>query len=135
MEAIIISKKSLLWRLATSYGSLSAWEQEDTDLCTVTKAWMRGLLIILLMIIVSVLLLLPLMWISIAAVYWMVNGVVGPLDYAYASAAIYALFVGVIGIIAYRDYRMSHYRESKPTILSEAWKSIKEKTCVRIRAE
>ena len=131
MKALVVRQDSLLWHLVTNYSSVSKYDKV-TDLCTITSATIKSIFMVCLIVLIGTGLLIPVIWIVLPI-----------FNLLFGSAPAYfpdLFFIGLGGYgviavtIAIQSYRYSE-RNSKPTVIGEAWRSFKEKSCIRVVVE
>jgi hypothetical protein len=131
MKALVIRQDSLLWHLVTNYSSVSKYDKV-TDLCTITSAAIKSIFMIFLIVFFASIFLLPVLWIGTPLVYWLVNDTAPYFEEVFfVGLALYGTIGAVIGIQSYWYARCNN----KPTIVGEAWRSFKEKSCIRVVVE
>lgn len=134
MRELTFDRKSVWYRLATSYGPM--WDLgEETNICAYLRAVLAGLLVTIAIVTAGSLLLLPFLFTGIWLVALM-NGVRGEVpEIAWMGLGMYTVFGLWIGVMFYRDNvrERNHYVERPPGFMAEAYASFKDKTCVRVR--
>ncbi len=133
MTSVTLKRGSLLWRLASVYGTLDEW-QEETDLCSVMGHVLYGFLLAFAIVALFSMLLSPLVVATTFAVVMFNTGVYLETTFIVCVFLTYPFFAGVFWYLIY-GVPKSKVITKEPTILGVAWKSFKEKTCVRVRVE
>lgn len=154
MKPLNIDRGSLLWRLASVYGPMSERyvELNGTDICTYTRAILKGFIKFLVILGLSMFGALCVADFGAWVVAGLVESFVGP-D---IPAGITALFVGFLAILfggtfirlvwdelmeyRYRQRRkkqlengMDPEEEPEPSFIVEAYRSFKDKYCVPMK--
>ena len=149
MKAFTLSKKSWHWRLATVYGSHDKWDTE-TDLCAYMRNVIRGVIVISLVIFAGGLCIgIPfgslLGWMAFVAT----NGLIEMDAIAFAAVVMIVGIVILIGLFLLFNtdageeiidkikstVRIKIHRPQKDSFVVLAYRSFKEKTCVRLSVE
>ncbi len=133
MTSVTLKRGSLLWRLASVYGTLDEW-REETDLCSVMSHALYGFLLAFAIVAIISMLLSPLVVATTFAVVMFNTGVYLETTFIVCVFLTYPFFVCVFWYLIY-GVPKSKAITKEPTILGVAWKSFKEKTCVRVRVE
>ena len=149
MKAFTLSKKSWHWRLAVTYGSHYEYDTE-TDLCTYIRNVLKGIFVVMLVIVAGGLCISAPMG-SLAAwiVYVITNGITEMDPVAFAGAFLIFGFVILTGLFLLfntdtgeevvskvkRAVRIKIPKPQEDSFLVLAYRSFKDKTCVRLNVQ
>ena len=149
MRAFNLSKNSLHYRVAAVYGPHSKYDDDDTDLCSYLRAFLKGLFVIVMItgvggIFIGGLLGSFLAWLAFITV----NGFIGPSEVAFAGGLLLGmalLLIATLATVEMGGMRRVKYAvrsavdfltpERKDTFLQLAYRSFKDKTCVKLTLE
>lgn len=135
MTPINVNKDSLVWRLASVYGSLSP-DVIGTDICTLTKACSWGVVVVSMLLTMAGLVAIAIGdtggWIvaMVATLSW-----ISPSDVARGMCAVIAV-IGLLitwGFVAMKLNQRAHLKDHTPSVVNQAYQSFKGKYCVPVR--
>jgi hypothetical protein len=144
MKPITIRPDGLLWRLATTYGTLNAWQAKEvgTDTCTYLRSVLWGVAVCVLITVMVSLVILLFIGVPLIPV---VVGLVTGTWLLEAEFWVVAGLWGVLGLFAVHQV-LKHHRvierlfgsvryDEEPSQVALLYRSFKDKVCVPIKVK
>lgn len=130
MREVSINRNSLLYRLATVYGSYHHWNDETDNICDFTRALLKGSVVwfattIILALVAVFVLGYPLTWL----VYVLINGWLAPDEMVIMPVVIILGLCLIVGI-GYVSTKCGD--RIKSTVAYDAYQSWKDKYCIKV---
>lgn len=146
MKPLVFKETSWHYWLASDLAGYNAKQRWDANLCDYTKAVFKGCVVVALL---AMLALGLLYWVGITLAWWVAIAVHGFIDAVAPQALTMVLIVGGASyVIVTGSTKISNYVKAKHMtkrrakniaapdwFIPNAWRALKEKTCVRIKIE